>query len=80
MALVPSIYRKYITRIKPGFEHVAPGITSRFEIFTDDTFREMKISEVLEYLKLGLILVRSIRVGSNLFPVRQREAVSKLDT
>lgn len=36
MALVPSIYRKYSTRIKPGFEDISPGITSRFEVFGDD--------------------------------------------
>lgn len=44
MALVPSIYRTYATRIKPGFEKTAPGITSRFEVFTDDTFADMKVS------------------------------------
>jgi hypothetical protein len=43
MALVPSIYRRYSTRIKPGFEGVAPGITSRFEVFTDDSFAQMKV-------------------------------------
>ena len=46
MALVPSIYRSYSTRIKPGFEHFAPGITSRFEVFTDDTFAQMKVSRL----------------------------------
>lgn len=43
MALVPSIYRRYSTRVRPGYENVAPGITSRFEIFTDETFKEMKV-------------------------------------
>jgi hypothetical protein len=43
MALVPSIYRKYTTHISPHFEGAAPGITSRFEVFTDDTFDEMKV-------------------------------------
>lgn len=43
MALVPSLYRKYTTKIKPGYEGAAPGITSRFEIFTDDTFSVMKV-------------------------------------
>jgi hypothetical protein len=43
MALVPSIYRNYSTNIKPGFEGIAPGITSRFEVFTDETFAEMKV-------------------------------------
>lgn len=43
MALVPSLYRTYRTRIKPGFEGVAPGITSRFEVFTDEAFTHMKV-------------------------------------
>jgi hypothetical protein len=44
MALVPSIYRAYTTRISPGFEGIAPGITSRFEVFTDETFAKTKVS------------------------------------
>ena len=44
MALVPSLYRKYGSRIRPGSEHIAPGITSRFEVFTDETYLEMKAS------------------------------------
>jgi hypothetical protein len=46
MALVPSIYRKYTTNVSPKFEGIAPGITSRFEVFTDDTFDEMEVSLV----------------------------------
>jgi cytochrome P450 len=38
VALVPAIYRKYRTNIKPGFEGKAPGIVSRFEVFADETF------------------------------------------
>lgn len=44
MALVPSIYRKYSTNIRPDFVGIAPGITSRFEIFTDETFAKMEVS------------------------------------
>jgi hypothetical protein len=47
MALVPSIYRKYTTNVSPKFEGIAPGITSRFEVFTDDTFDEMEVSLVM---------------------------------
>ena len=43
-ALVPAIYRKYSTRIKPGFEGISPGITSRFEVFYDETFERMEVS------------------------------------
>lgn len=42
MALVPAIYRRYSTRIKPGSEDVSPGITSRFEVFYDETFEKME--------------------------------------
>ncbi|KAI8932429.1 hypothetical protein NX059_010615 [Plenodomus lindquistii] len=42
MALVPSIYRRYNTQIRPDFAGIAPGVSSRFEVFTDDTFAEMK--------------------------------------
>lgn len=42
MALVPSLYRKYGSKIIPGSENTAPGITSRFEVFTDDTFAGIK--------------------------------------
>jgi hypothetical protein len=43
MALVPSIYKKYTTQVATNFEGVAPGITSRFEVFTDETFGEVKV-------------------------------------
>ncbi|EKG14889.1 Cytochrome P450 [Macrophomina phaseolina MS6] len=42
MTLVPAIYRKYSTKVKPGFENVSPGITSRFEVFGDDTLPKME--------------------------------------
>ena len=38
VALVPALYRKYRTIIKPGFEGCAPGIVSRFEVFGDELF------------------------------------------
>jgi hypothetical protein len=43
MALVPSVYKKYTTQIATNFEGVAPGITSRFEVFSDETFGEVKV-------------------------------------
>ena len=42
MALVPAIYRRYSSKIKPGFEGVAPGITSRFELLYDETFDKVE--------------------------------------
>ena len=64
MALVPSLYRQYSTKLKPGFDGAAPGITSRFEVFTDDTFAEMKVSILdIEFEVLLLTAHRSIHVG-----------------
>ncbi|CAD0100074.1 unnamed protein product [Aureobasidium mustum] len=40
-ALTVGIYREYTTSIAPGFENKTPGITSRFEVFYDETFREV---------------------------------------
>ena len=45
MAIVPAIYRRFSTRIKPGFEGVTPGITSRFEVFYDEMFDAMEVSQ-----------------------------------
>ena len=33
VGLVPSIYRRYRTTVRSGFEGWSPGITSRFEVF-----------------------------------------------
>jgi hypothetical protein len=43
MAIVPAIYRQYSTSIHPDMAGVAPGITSRFEVFTDETFADSKV-------------------------------------
>jgi hypothetical protein len=42
-ALVASIYRNYTTTISPKLGNAAPGITSRFEVFHDDTLDEVKV-------------------------------------
>ena len=63
MALVPSLYRKYGSRVLPGQENTAPGITSRFEVFADDTFPEMKVSASTKSLWHVLTIARSIRAG-----------------
>lgn len=44
VALVPAIYRKYESSIKERFEGVTPGITSRFEVFSDETVERMEVS------------------------------------
>jgi hypothetical protein len=42
--LVAAVYRKYRTRVRKGTEDMSPGITSRFEIFHDETKARMKVS------------------------------------
>jgi hypothetical protein len=41
--LVAAVYRKYSTSVKSGYEDVAPGVTSRFEVFHDDTFDHVSV-------------------------------------
>ena len=41
--LTAAIYRKYSTRVKKGTEDTSPGITSRFEVFYDETLPKMKV-------------------------------------
>ena len=42
--LTAAVYRKYKTRVRKGMEDVSPGITSRFEVFFDETKARMKVS------------------------------------
>ena len=42
--LLAAIYRKYSTRLHAKQEGAAPGITSRFEIFGDETMPRMTVS------------------------------------
>lgn len=42
--LMAAIYRTYSTTIKPGYEGVSPGVTSRFEVFFDENFTQIKVS------------------------------------
>lgn len=63
MALVPSLYRKYGSRVVPGQENMAPGITSRFEVFADDTFPKMKVGASTKSLWHVLTTARSTRAG-----------------
>lgn len=44
--LVAAVYRKYKTKVRAGMEDVSPGITSRFEVFYDETMAKMKVSLV----------------------------------
>jgi hypothetical protein len=45
--LAAAIYRVYKTRVKSGFEDTSPGITSRFEVFYDETVSQMRVRFVL---------------------------------
>ena len=44
-ALVTAVYREYSTSIAPGFENKSPAITSRFELFYDETVPEIAVSQ-----------------------------------
>lgn len=41
--LTAAIYRKYRTSVRPGTENTSPGVTSRFEVFSDETKAEVKV-------------------------------------
>jgi hypothetical protein len=61
--LVSAVYRKYSTSIKSDFRDVAPGVTSRFEVFHDDTLEKVSVSTCLNYdLAIDLTSVLGTRV------------------
>lgn len=41
--LTAAIYRAYRTKVRSGTENTSPGITSRFEVFYDETMLQMKV-------------------------------------
>jgi hypothetical protein len=43
-ALVAAVYREYTTSLATGFEDKSPAITSRFELFYDETVPEIAVS------------------------------------
>jgi hypothetical protein len=43
-ALVVAVYRGYTTSLASGFEDKSPAITSRFELFYDETVPEIAVS------------------------------------
>jgi hypothetical protein len=43
-ALVVAVYREYTTSIATGFEDKSPAITSRFELFYDETVPGIAVS------------------------------------
>jgi hypothetical protein len=45
-SLTAAIYRVYRTKVKPGTEDISPGITSRFEVFSDESKSEMKVCQL----------------------------------
>jgi hypothetical protein len=48
--LVAAVYRNYRTRVRKGMEDMSPGITSRFEVFYDETKSRVKVSLVEDTL------------------------------
>lgn len=41
--LVAAVYRVYSTSLLNGCENVAPGVTSRFEVFHDDMIEDVEV-------------------------------------
>jgi hypothetical protein len=70
-ALVVAIYREYTTSIATGFEDKSPAITSRFELFYDETVPEIvvstshceKSSKVLTILQEHTCLIKFTKVS-----------------
>lgn len=43
-SLVAAVYQRYTTSLVPGFEHTSPAITSRVELFYDETQPKFAVS------------------------------------
>jgi hypothetical protein len=50
--LTAAVYRKYGTKVKAGTEDISPGITSRFEVFYDETKSHVKVCGLNEWVEL----------------------------
>ncbi|KAK8017423.1 hypothetical protein PG993_013749 [Apiospora rasikravindrae] len=59
--LAAAIYRKYRTSLVPDFEDVAPGITSRFEVFSDDRFSKLA-TKLLQGFSVKISFVTIIKL------------------
>lgn len=67
--LMAAIYRKYRTEVQTRQAGVSPGITSRFEIFRDETFDAMKVcirAHEMNSEDVANNVVRNTRAGLNL--------------
>jgi len=62
--LVAAVYRRYTTSLVEP-DTAAPGITSRFEVFHDITFNEVKVWEFACSRDYVLTTERSMNVGLN---------------
>lgn len=67
--LVTAVYKRYTTTIAPGFEDTSPAITSRFELFFDETKPHISVSR---FAGLTRRLVADINIGTYV-PARFRK-------
>lgn len=51
-ALVAAVYRHYETKLAPEFDDVSPAITSRFELFYDETVAEIAVRLANTYRRM----------------------------
>lgn len=66
--LVAAVYKNYSTKIQVRQKGISPGITSRFEVFSDETFAEVGVrnADILKFdaQMCMLNLYRSTHAGS----------------
>lgn len=47
--LMAAIYREYSTELQAKQEGISPGITSRYEVFSDTTLGRMEVSTTVQW-------------------------------
>jgi hypothetical protein len=52
--LLAALYRKYTTEPRDGFDIVSPGITSRFEVFFDESCSGVRVCNSIPESITGL--------------------------
>ena len=52
-ALATAVYKRYTTELAEGFEQSTPGVTSRFEVFHDDTIEDVAVGYQIRFMRRG---------------------------
>jgi hypothetical protein len=68
--LVAALYRKYTTKVKKDFDVISPGITSRYEIFYDESCSGVRVSlKVLSFNRRRSCHHAGTRVPNPIHPI-----------